>query len=93
MNDDKIAPKQVLIIFMLSTGLVNHVMAIPILLEVSGRDAWVSILVTASLYTGWIAFLYWIVKIMFFCWFIAIHADVHFSKKEETFRFACAEKE
>lgn len=72
MNDDKIAPKQVLIIFMLSTGLVNHVMAIPILLEVSGRDAWVSVLVTAALYAGWIAFLYWIVKNMkgkpFFEW-------------------------
>ena len=72
MNNDKIAPKQAIIIFMLSSGLVNHVMVIPVLLEVSGRDAWVSVVFTSFLYAGWIAFLYWIVKNMngtpFFEW-------------------------
>ncbi|QAV26949.1 spore gernimation protein [Neobacillus thermocopriae] len=72
MSDQTISPKQVIIVFMLSVGLVNHVMVIPVLLEVAGRDAWVSILVTAILYTIWLLFLYRIIKKMngqtFFEW-------------------------
>lgn len=49
MSDQTISPKQVIIVFMLSVGLVNHVMVIPVLLEVAGRDAWVSILYTCTL--------------------------------------------
>ncbi|MCG6182308.1 endospore germination permease [Anoxybacillus sp. LAT_38] len=72
MSDQTISPKQVIIVFMLSVGLVNHVMVIPVLLEVAGRDAWMSILVTAILYTMWLFFLYRIIKKMngqtFFEW-------------------------
>lgn len=36
--------------FILSIGLMNHVLIIPILLEVSARDAWLSVIVAAVLF-------------------------------------------
>lgn len=64
MNDEQITAKQVIILVMLSTGLVNHVMVIPVLLEVAGRDAWMSVFAAAMLYSIWIYFLYSVMKKM-----------------------------
>lgn len=44
-------------ILLLSTGLVAHVMAIPIILDVAGKDAWISILISAPIYTIWLLFI------------------------------------
>ena len=38
---------QAFMIMMLTAGLTNHVMIIPVLLEKSGRDAWITIIVSA----------------------------------------------
>ena len=64
MNDEQITAKQVIILVMLSTGLVNHVMVIPVLLEVAWRDAWMSVFAAAMLYSIWIYFLYSVMKKM-----------------------------
>lgn len=38
----------------LSTGLVSHVMALPVILNVAGRDSWVSVLIAAPFFIFWI---------------------------------------
>lgn len=45
-------------ILMLSTGLLNHVIIIPILLDAAKRDAWISVLLACGLTLVWAAFLY-----------------------------------
>ncbi|MDY7043141.1 endospore germination permease [Virgibacillus sp. M23] len=40
---------QLMAIFLLSTGLSNHVIVIPILINATGRDAWISVLIGYSL--------------------------------------------
>lgn len=42
----KITVSQLFAIFLLSTGLNNHVIVIPILIDADGRDAWISILIS-----------------------------------------------
>lgn len=37
----------------LSTGLMSHVMAIPVILNVAGRDSWVSVLIAAPFFLAW----------------------------------------
>lgn len=64
MNDNQITLKQLMLIIMLSTGLVNHVMVIPVLLEVAGRDAWVSVLLVLIVYLLWIILIHFILKKM-----------------------------
>ncbi|MGZ4163102.1 MAG: GerAB/ArcD/ProY family transporter, partial [Tumebacillaceae bacterium] len=51
-------------VFMLSgsTGLLNHVLIIPMILQEIGRDSWVSVLVSAGVALLWIPVLYLIVK-------------------------------
>lgn len=49
---------QTAIIIMLSTGLLNHVIIIPILLDVAKQDAWISVLLACALSYAWIAVLY-----------------------------------
>ncbi|MFL0574900.1 endospore germination permease [Priestia megaterium] len=41
----RITIPQLFTIFLLSTGLSNHVIVIPILLECAGRDAWISVII------------------------------------------------
>jgi spore germination protein KB len=41
-----VAPIHIYFLLILSSGLVNHVLIIPVILSASGRDAWVSILVS-----------------------------------------------
>lgn len=46
----------------LSTGLMNHVLLIPILLDQAGRDAWISVLVTIPLFFVWLVVLHYIMR-------------------------------
>ncbi|WP_064093576.1 endospore germination permease [Rossellomorea aquimaris] len=39
-------PRQLILVLILSTGLLNHVMLIPSILNASGRDGWISILIS-----------------------------------------------
>ncbi|RNC97793.1 GerAB/ArcD/ProY family transporter [Lysinibacillus halotolerans] len=39
-------PRQLLLMLILSTGLLNHVILIPNLLSAAGRDSWVSVIIT-----------------------------------------------
>jgi spore germination protein KB len=45
-----IAPIHIYFILLLSSGLVNHVLIIPVILSASGRDAWVSIFLAVAPY-------------------------------------------
>ncbi|MDM5317844.1 endospore germination permease [Fictibacillus sp. b24] len=41
-----VTPLHIYVLLILSSGLVNHVLIIPVILSASGRDAWVSILLS-----------------------------------------------
>ncbi|MQR97577.1 endospore germination permease [Fictibacillus phosphorivorans] len=41
-----VAPLHIYFLLILSSGLVNHVLIIPVILSASGRDAWISILIS-----------------------------------------------
>lgn len=45
---------QVMMIFLLSTGLMNHVIVLPFLLSSAGRSSWISVLVAAGLVSIWV---------------------------------------
>ncbi|MBE9915879.1 endospore germination permease [Paenibacillus donghaensis] len=49
---------QSIMIMMLSTGLLNHVIVIPILLDAANRDAWISALLACALSLVWIIVLH-----------------------------------
>lgn len=51
---------QIAIMFFGGIGILNHVLVIPLVLDASHRDAWISILATALIYFIWIPFLYFI---------------------------------
>ncbi|WP_282943358.1 endospore germination permease [Paenibacillus sp. RC67] len=53
---------QVIMIIMTSVGLFNHVILIPVILDISGRDAWVSTCLTVIPFMAWIGIIYWIMK-------------------------------
>ncbi|WP_301292594.1 endospore germination permease [Paenibacillus tyrfis] len=53
---------QASMILMLSTGLMNHVIIIPVMLEVAGRDAWISVFFATVLYMVWLVLIYCIVR-------------------------------
>ncbi|WP_051251221.1 GerAB/ArcD/ProY family transporter [Paenibacillus harenae] len=50
-------------IVILSVGLVNHVLSIPLLLNIAYRDAWISVLVAILIMLPWLAFpLYGVIR-------------------------------
>ncbi|MCU6711264.1 endospore germination permease [Paenibacillus sp. J5C_2022] len=49
-------------ILLLSSGLVCHVMAIPIILDVSLRDSWLTVIVAAPLFLVWLLLLHIVMK-------------------------------
>ncbi|MDF2659087.1 MAG: gerXB [Paenibacillus sp.] len=49
---------QTIMIMMLGTGLMNHVIVIPVLMEVAKRDAWVSVILAGVINIAWVALLY-----------------------------------
>lgn len=57
-----IPTNQAFMIMMLTAGLTNHVMIIPVLLEKSGRDAWITIMVSAVLFLPWVLLIYGIIN-------------------------------
>ncbi|MGE5702761.1 MAG: GerAB/ArcD/ProY family transporter [Clostridia bacterium] len=54
---------QTCMITMMSIGLMNHVIVIPLLLSASGRDAWIAVIASALPYLLWLAMLYAIIRI------------------------------
>jgi spore germination protein (amino acid permease) len=49
----KISFLQTAMIFMLANGLVSHVIINPLLLDASGRDAWITVIVSGLLFIPW----------------------------------------
>jgi len=62
MEQDKIGFFQLSILFMMSVGLMNHVMVIPMLLTNAKRDAWIAVLVTAVFFLVWLLLLRYVMK-------------------------------
>ncbi|MEW9701441.1 endospore germination permease [Paenibacillus sp. SI8] len=58
----KISMLQIIMVMMLFNGLTSHVIVNPLILDASGRDAWISVLITAVLYMPWCALLFYIMK-------------------------------
>lgn len=54
--------KQVFLMLVLSTGLLNHVMIIPTILQAAGRDSWFSIAAVTPLFILYMALVFFIVK-------------------------------
>ncbi|MCJ8012002.1 endospore germination permease [Paenibacillus sp. KQZ6P-2] len=54
----KISFIQTVMIMMLSTGLLNHVIIIPTILDVADRDAWMSVLLATACALVWIVILH-----------------------------------
>ncbi|WP_171656408.1 GerAB/ArcD/ProY family transporter [Paenibacillus foliorum] len=50
MNPKHFSFLQICTILMLSIGMMNHVIVIPVLMEVAGRDAWISVLLASILF-------------------------------------------
>lgn len=55
-------PRQLFLLIILSTGLLNHVILIPNLLLAAGRDSWLSVIVTFPISIIFIWIIYFIVK-------------------------------
>lgn len=49
-------------IIILSAGIVAHVMSIPVVLNVAGRDSWVSVFVAAPIFIGWFIIYNYLIK-------------------------------
>jgi spore germination protein KB len=61
---NKTRAQEVLFLFVLSTGLLNHVIIIPALLEAAGRDAWVSVVCVVGPYILYLLLIFYISKNM-----------------------------
>ncbi|MCA1053656.1 spore germination protein [Rossellomorea aquimaris] len=55
-------PRQLLLLLILSTGLLNHVMLIPSILIAAGRDGWISILISYPILLFMSFLIYYILK-------------------------------
>ncbi|TMV45521.1 spore gernimation protein [Paenibacillus mesophilus] len=58
----KITFIQAFMVMMLFNGLTSHVIVNPMLLDASGRDAWITVLLTGALYVPWCAVLVYIMN-------------------------------
>ncbi|MFC5449737.1 endospore germination permease [Paenibacillus aestuarii] len=58
MKNGSISFLQTGMIFMLSIGLLNHVIIIPMLLDKAKRDSWISVLLAGALFMIWVVLLY-----------------------------------
>ncbi|MDQ0242668.1 spore germination protein (amino acid permease) [Bacillus fengqiuensis] len=54
--------KQVFLMLVISTGLLNHVMIIPTILQAAGRDSWFSIAAVTPLFVLYMTMVFFIVK-------------------------------
>jgi spore germination protein KB len=57
MNSKNISLLQLVMIFMLSSGLLNHVTIIPILLNIAGKDGWISVCLAFACFLLWLPLL------------------------------------
>lgn len=62
VNTGKISFIQAASIIMLTVGLTNHVMIIPILLDEAGRDSWISVIIASLAYIPIIICIHYIIK-------------------------------
>jgi spore germination protein KB len=62
VNNRSLSIVQLVCVFMLSIGLMNHVIVIPLLLQASGRDAWISAIMTLVALPLWLPLLYFVMK-------------------------------
>lgn len=53
---------QVAMVLMLTIGLTSHVIVNPMILDASGRDAWISVIITALVYCPWCGILILIMR-------------------------------
>ncbi|WP_308636019.1 GerAB/ArcD/ProY family transporter [Paenibacillus silvisoli] len=58
MKAGSISFLQTSMMFMLSVGLLNHVIIIPMVLDKAQRDGWISVLLSGALYMIWVVLLY-----------------------------------
>ncbi|UFJ42625.1 endospore germination permease [Brevibacillus humidisoli] len=61
-NQGNLTILHIAMLIITAVGLINHVIIIPVLLNVAGRDAWVSVLLIVIPYLLWIGLLLSIVK-------------------------------
>jgi spore germination protein KB len=61
VNNSSLSTVQLACVFMLSIGLMNHVM-IPLLLEAASRDAWISAIIALVALPLWLPLLYFVMK-------------------------------
>ncbi|WP_066054302.1 GerAB/ArcD/ProY family transporter [Robertmurraya korlensis] len=55
-------PRQLFLLLVLSTGLLNHVILIPNLLTAAGRDSWLSVIVAYPIALMFLWLIYYIIK-------------------------------
>lgn len=58
MTKQTITLFQVSMILIGSIGIINHVIMIPMLLDTSGRDSWISIILVSIIYLIWILLIF-----------------------------------
>jgi spore germination protein KB len=62
VNNSSLSPVQLACVFMLSIGLMNHIIVVPLLLDAAGRDAWISAIMTLVVLPLWLPLLYFVMK-------------------------------
>jgi spore germination protein KB len=62
VNNTPLNTVQLICVFMLSIGLMNHIIVLPLLLDVAGRDAWISAIMALIALPLWLPLLYFIMK-------------------------------
>jgi len=61
-SNGKVSFLQMFMVMMLFNGLLSHVIVNPMVLDASGRDAWISVLLTGALFIPWCAMLAFIMR-------------------------------
>lgn len=62
VNNTPLNTVQLACVFMLSIGLMNHVIVVPLLLQAAGRDAWISSIIALAALPLWLPLLYFVMK-------------------------------
>jgi spore germination protein KB len=62
VNHNSLSAVQLACVFMLSIGLMNHVIVIPLMLEAASRDAWISAILPLVALPLWLPLLYFVIK-------------------------------
>jgi spore germination protein KB len=62
VNNHSLSAIQLACVLMLSIGLMNHVIVIPLLLEAASRDAWISAIMALVALPLWLPLLYFVIR-------------------------------